>query len=188
MVEELELLEPTGFGNPAPVFRSEAVVESIRACGRDGSTLQLSLIEGDTARKGVAFHMGHLAQQPWQSVDALFVPARNEFKGNVSVQLQYKALRAPEHSVGLPGDKALFEGLMQEIITLSQNKDPIQPEPVKAIRMAEWKAMVRNAAGRGVLMIGWERNLLLEAAGLGCDLCYGTVSDRRGFTTVLCQA
>ena len=187
MADELELLEPTGYGNPAPVFRAEARVESMRRCGRDGGTLQLSLMDGGTARRGVAFHMGQLADEPWQDVDVLFVPARNEFRGTVSVQLQYRSVRAAEHSVSLPPDKALFESLLQEIVTLSQNNNRIPEEPLPSVTVAGLKKMARDAAGRGLLLLGRERNRLLEAAALGCDLCCGAVRDRRGFSTLLCQ-
>ena len=76
------------------MFRAEAQIETIRACGKDGNTLQMSLIEGDAARKGVAFHKGYLAREGWRDVDVLFVPTRNEYRGDVSVQLQYRCIRA----------------------------------------------------------------------------------------------
>ena len=97
-LKELELLEPTGCGNPAPVFLlSGASVQSLRRVGRDGSHLQLSLLtQENTYVRGIGFFMGEEAEKDHMDVDLLYRPVRNEFNGRVSVEAQVSALRASD--------------------------------------------------------------------------------------------
>lgn len=95
-LKELDLLEPTGCGNPPPVFLlSGASVQSMRRVGRDLSHLQLSLVTPEnTFVRGIAFFMGKEAEKDHMDVDLLYRPVRNEFNGRVSVEAQVSALRA----------------------------------------------------------------------------------------------
>ena len=95
-LKELDLLEPTGCGNPPPVFLlSGASVQSMRRVGRDLSHLQLSLVTPEnTFVRGIAFFMGEEAEKDHMDVDLLYRPVRNEFNGRVSVEAQVSALRA----------------------------------------------------------------------------------------------
>lgn len=92
---ELDLLEPTGYGNPVPVFLlSGAQVQSIRRVGRDLSHLQLQLLTPEsTLVKGIAFSMGEEAEKDHLDIDVLYRPVRNEFNGRTSIEAQISALR-----------------------------------------------------------------------------------------------
>lgn len=93
-VEELSAMEPTGFGNPAPVFLVRgASVQSARRVGKDHSHLRISLLEGNAERSGIGFGLGDEADHALRTVDALFRPDRNEYNGRVSAQIQVQALR-----------------------------------------------------------------------------------------------
>ena len=98
VLEALEQLEPTGCGNPAPVFLlSGASVQSLRRVGRDGNHLQLSLLtQENTYVRGIGFFMGEEAEKDHMDVDLLYRPVRNEFNGRVSVEAQVSALRASD--------------------------------------------------------------------------------------------
>ena len=91
----LDLLEPTGYGNPAPVFMlSGAQVQSMRRVGRDLSHLQLQLLTLEsTLVKGIAFSMGEEAEKDHLDIDVLYRPVRNEFNGHTSIEAQISALR-----------------------------------------------------------------------------------------------
>lgn len=91
----LDLLEPTGYGNPVPVFLlSGAQVQSMRRVGRDLSHLQLQLLTPEsTLVKGIAFSMGDEAEKDHMDVDVLYRPVRNEFNGRTSIEAQISALR-----------------------------------------------------------------------------------------------
>ena len=91
----LDLLEPTGYGNPAPVFMlSGAQVQSMRRVGRDLSHLQLQLLTPEsTLVKGIAFSMGEEAEKDHLDIDVLYRPVKNEFNGRTSIEAQISALR-----------------------------------------------------------------------------------------------
>ena len=95
---DLDLLEPTGFGNPPPVFLlSGAQVQSMRRVGRDLSHLQLQLLTPEnTLVKGIAFSMGEEAEKDHLDIDVLYRPVRNEFNGRTSIEAQVTALRPAE--------------------------------------------------------------------------------------------
>ena len=92
---ELDLLEPTGYGNPVPVFLlSGAQVQSMRRVGRDLSHLQLQLLTPEsTLVKGIAFSMGEEAEKDHLDIDVLSRPVKNEFNGRTSIEAQISALR-----------------------------------------------------------------------------------------------
>ena len=93
---ELDRLEPTGCGNPSPVFLlSGASVRSMRRVGRDLSHLQLSLLTPEnTSVRGIAFSLGEEAEKEHTDVDLLYRPVRNVFNGRTSIEAQVTALRA----------------------------------------------------------------------------------------------
>ena len=90
----LDALEPTGAGNPPPLFRMKnAQIRSMRQVGRDGSHLKLSLLEDSaTPVEAIAFSMGSLAEQHPQALDLLYRPVLNDFRGRVSIEAQVDAV------------------------------------------------------------------------------------------------
>ena len=93
-LEKLSLLEPTGCGNPPPLFLlSGASVQSMRRVGRDMNHLQMTLLSDQAILKGIAFSMGPEADKAYQTVDILYRPTLNEFRGKISVEAQVTALR-----------------------------------------------------------------------------------------------
>lgn len=184
LIDALGQLQPTGFGNPAPVFLARGVqVQLMRKVGREQQHLKLSLLDGNSVRDGIAFSMGHLADEGFDTADVLFSPERNEFMGRVTAQLQVQALRPAEGTAPLPGEDALFQAVLQEITWLAANDKRIyQPQPITPA--AARKLM---QSGRGVLLIAHERE---KAAALlvdtQADAAVGRVKDVRAFNTVLC--
>ena len=61
-IESLDRLQPTGFGNPAPVFLSRGNFQSLRRCGRDGAHLQFSFAGAHASLSGVYFR-----REPWRT-------------------------------------------------------------------------------------------------------------------------
>lgn len=184
LVEALALLQPTGYGNPAPVFLSRgAQVQLMRKVGRDQQHLKLSLLDGNSVRDGIAFSMGHLADEGFDMVDVLFSPERNEFMGRVTAQLQVQAMRPAEGTAPLPPEDVLFRGVLQEITTLAANDNRIPP--VEVITPAAARKLMHS--GRGVLLIAHERekaaSMLVDTLA---DAAMGQVKDVRAFNTVLC--
>ena len=114
-VAGLEALQPTGFGNPAPVLRSEsALVMESRPVGAEGAHLKLTLSEHSVHRGGIFFRAGALAGRLPETVDALFTPKLNTFMGRTEVQLELKSIKS--------GD------VMSEIAAKVEEEDELQHE------------------------------------------------------------
>ena len=98
-LSELGQLEPTGCGNPPPVFLlSGASVQSKRCVGRDLSHLQLSLLTPEnTYVRAIAFSMGEEAENEYTDVDLLYRPVLNAFNGRVSVEAQVSAIHPSDY-------------------------------------------------------------------------------------------
>ena len=91
-IRSLEALQPTGFGNPAPLFRATASVVDARAVGAEGAHLKLTLAQGGHRLGGIAFRAGARAGALAGEVDALFVPKMNTYMGRTEPQLEVRAL------------------------------------------------------------------------------------------------
>jgi len=91
-IASLEALQPTGFGNPAPLFRAVASVVDARAVGAEGAHLKLTLAQGGHRLGGIAFRMGSRAGALSEEADALFVPKLNTWMGRTEAQLEVRAL------------------------------------------------------------------------------------------------
>ena len=97
LVAALDGLQPTGFGNPAPVFRVRAELIEARAVGAEGAHLKLTLAQNGARLGGIAFREGRRAAALMAGaekcpLDALFVPKLNTYMGRVSAQLEVQAL------------------------------------------------------------------------------------------------
>ncbi|MBQ8555777.1 MAG: single-stranded-DNA-specific exonuclease RecJ [Clostridia bacterium] len=184
MIDRLAAIQPTGYGNPNPVFlvRDTHLQQSMRV-GKTRAHLKLTLLEGATLRDGIAFGKGDLADEGLERVDVLFTPERNEFRGRVTPQLMVDAITPAQGAVTLPEAGLLFRCTLQEIDSLAANDTRI-PVPVDTLTLPAAKKLLQ--AGRGVLLIGHEREnaarMLTEAA---LDTAIVQVKDMRAFNTLL---
>jgi len=94
----LKFLEPTGYGNPNPVFMARNVkVKSVRTVGADAKHLKLILEdESGYAHDAIGFRLGDWQKHMPPRVDVMFTYEPNEYNGRVSYQLNLKDLRAAE--------------------------------------------------------------------------------------------
>ena len=94
LLKYLNWLQPTGMGNPAPIFMSSGLhVTRQRAVGVDGSHLKMSITDGKITYDAIAFRQGYwLAQLP-QRIDLMYLFELNEYNGQVSLQLNVKDIR-----------------------------------------------------------------------------------------------
>ncbi len=94
LLKYLEWLQPTGMGNPAPIFMSSGLkVTRQRAIGSDGSHLKLSVTDGNITYDAIAFRQGHWIAQLPPYVDLMYTFELNEFNGQVSLQLNVRDIR-----------------------------------------------------------------------------------------------
>jgi single-stranded-DNA-specific exonuclease len=99
LLKQLEQLQPTGYGNPEPVFISRKVkVQSSRAVGADSKHLKLSLTDGRVTVDAIGFRLGDLLPNLPPMVDVLYTFEANEYNGRTSLQLNLKDIKP----AGLP--------------------------------------------------------------------------------------
>ncbi len=95
LLKELDQLQPTGYGNPHPVFIARDLrVARSRTVGRDQSHLKLTLSDGRKTLDAIAFRQGHWQENMPPRVDVIFTFERNEWQGYVNLQLNVKDIRA----------------------------------------------------------------------------------------------
>jgi single-stranded-DNA-specific exonuclease len=102
LYEELERLQPFGFGNPVPVFVSRSVrVLSARAVGAEGRHLKLYVADqSGKSWDAIAFRQGHWAGCVPSWIDLAYVLEKNEWNERISLQLNVQDL----HSAGVTED------------------------------------------------------------------------------------
>jgi single-stranded-DNA-specific exonuclease len=101
ILNDIRQLEPTGRGNPEPVFASyDLEVRYARAVGREGSHLKLRVRAGKNDFDAIAFRQGYwLADMP-ERIDLAYRFEINEFNGRATLQLNVKDIRAAEEENG----------------------------------------------------------------------------------------
>jgi single-stranded-DNA-specific exonuclease len=95
VLEHLEYLEPTGYGNPSAVFVSRDVkVKSFRGVGSEGRHLKISFDdECGGFCDAIGFRMGNLQSSLTPHVDILYNMELNEYNGRKSLQLNLKDIK-----------------------------------------------------------------------------------------------
>ena len=95
LVDELDRLEPTGFGNPQPLLLWRAArVRDRRRVGRGGAHLRLRLTAGaGGALDAIGFGLGERGVGLPELVDLAFRPERNRWNGRSRLQLNLQDIR-----------------------------------------------------------------------------------------------
>ncbi len=94
LLKQLEGLQPTGYGNPEPVFISRKVkVQSARTVGADSKHIKLSLTDGRFTVDAIGFRLGDLLPNLPPLVDVLYTFEVNEYNGRVNLQLNLKDIK-----------------------------------------------------------------------------------------------
>ena len=135
-IEDLELLEPCGSGNPRPTCcLTNAVLESVTPTG-GGKHLRLRLKKFDRSFSCIYFSATEetLGAQAGDYVDAAFSPQINEYRGHRNVQLVIEDLRRTDP---MPLCRALLRGE----IPAGTEKALILPE--RANFVALWNRLKR---------------------------------------------
>lgn len=86
---ELAKLEPTGEGNPTPVFVvRDVTAKQVSKVGKLGEHLKLIVSDGTIALPAIAFGFGELSNSMPAKFDLAFYFSENEFRGRKEFQLQ----------------------------------------------------------------------------------------------------
>ncbi len=154
-IEDLELLEPCGSGNPRPVCCvTDAVLESVTPTG-GGKHLRLRLGKFERSFSCIYFSQteDELPAQAGDFVDAAFSPQINEYRGHRNVQLVIEDLRRADY---MPTCRALLRG------ELPANAEKALFEPQRADFVALWNRLKRMG---GAVSGDAEQTLRLLADG-----------------------
>lgn len=95
LLEYLDWLQPTGLGNPIPVFLTRGVqVRRYQSIGKDREHLKLTVTDGWITYDAIAFRQGHWASQMPATIDMMFTYELNEYNGRSMPQLNVRDLRS----------------------------------------------------------------------------------------------
>jgi single-stranded-DNA-specific exonuclease len=95
ILEDLQLLEPTGIDNPMPLFASRNVsVRQARPVGREDSHLKLLLDAGSNTFDAIAFRQGYWLEDMPDLIDIAYRFEVNTFNGRSTLQLNIKDIKA----------------------------------------------------------------------------------------------
>ena len=95
LVQAFSTMQPTGFGNPAPVFCVRGVhTTDVRAIGKEGVHLRMRLSGGGELRSAIGFRMGERAKAMPEVIEAVLGLSINEWQDKRSVQCELRQLQA----------------------------------------------------------------------------------------------
>jgi single-stranded-DNA-specific exonuclease len=95
VMEHLDLLEPTGYGNPQVNLISRGLqVRNARTVGSEAKHLKLTVSQGGIVFDAIAFRQGHWMEKLPLVVDLLYRFEVNEFRGQKRFQLNVRDLKA----------------------------------------------------------------------------------------------
>jgi single-stranded-DNA-specific exonuclease len=97
LLNDLEGLQPTGYGNPQPVFVSRNLkVGYPKTVGKDSAHLKMSVTDGWITFDAIAFRQGHWLGKLPGRIDVLYTFEKNEFNGRSYLQLNVRDIRAAD--------------------------------------------------------------------------------------------
>lgn len=95
LVQAFSAMQPTGFGNPAPVFCVRGVHSTdVRAIGKENAHLRMRLSSGGEMRNAIGFRMGDRVQTMPEVVDAVVGLSINVWQERRSVQCELRQVNA----------------------------------------------------------------------------------------------
>jgi len=96
-VKHLQMLEPFGQGNPAPIFATKGVhrISPPRCVGVKGDHLQIAISDNTASVRCIGFGMGKLEKKilETESFSVAYEPQFNTYNGNTTVQFLLKDIQ-----------------------------------------------------------------------------------------------
>jgi single-stranded-DNA-specific exonuclease len=94
IIEYLDWLEPTGYGNPQALFCSrDLIVRNSRTVGKENSHLKMTVSDGWVTYDAIAFRQGQWQEHMPSKIDLMYTFEVNEFRGRKSLQLNVRDLK-----------------------------------------------------------------------------------------------
>ena len=189
-VRAMGALEPTGCGNPEPIFRTTVKLIEARAIGAQGSHLRLLCAENGARRTGIYFGAGELAGGLGEEAEILFTPQLNSWNSRIDVQLRLCALREMNTSARIDAANGREGLLLRRFLTeLFYNRRISCTRSAVILTMQELKFRLEgNMQGTWILCAGLQDAKRIAAAMEPCplDLSIGELpGDARAFNTLV---
>ena len=197
-VAALGALQPCGYGNPSPVFRTvPAQVMEKRSCGTNGAHLQLTLMQEGCQLRSIYFGGGALAGELPNELDALYAPEIHVWKSFTSVQLQIKALKNIDAMAVLASKIPSEDYLQRDFLTkilyngsiIHDGADDCSENGVKAVSPEALRELLKDPQGTLIVCadLGQAGELLKALDGIAPDLAFGNApGDPRRFNALWC--
>jgi len=116
-VHALQALEPTGCGNPKPVFRASVHLIEKRAIGAQGAHLRLIASQNGMRRTGIFFGAGNRADLLGESAEILYTPQINIWNGRTDVQLMLSAMRERDTQAQIQAANSSESAILRNFLT-----------------------------------------------------------------------
>ena len=195
LVDAFSAMQPTGFGNPAPVFCVRGVhTTEIHTMGKDGAHLRMKLAQGSDMRNAIGFRMGERMNTLPEVVEAILSLSINTWQDRRNVQCELRQIQAY-----MPGRAFVSEcqrqadridGAMLDAVRLEGE----QPKRIENMTLKQAEDVLADAFSdgyQGVLLgvhtLAAMKLLNVHLAVLHAQLDYaiGGTTDIRGFNTLV---
>lgn len=188
-VQELRLLEPTGCGNPEPVFLARVHLVEARAIGAQGAHLRLIASEDGARRTGIFFGAGERAGELSEAAEILFTPQLNHWNGRTDVQLRLSALRESQPERRLDAALEEQDALQRRFLTeLLYNRGSCALRAAESIDLAGLQEMLSGSVqGTWILCADCDsvQTILSQMEPYPLDVSIGHLpKDRRAFNAI----
>ena len=189
-VRAMGALEPTGCGNPEPIFRTAVKIIEARAIGAQGSHLRLICSENGVRRTGIYFGAGEMAGSLGDAAEILFTPQLNSWNGRTDVQLRLNALRQTNTFARIDAASDCEGPMLRRFLTeLFYNRHNSCARNAHILSMRELKArLAKGVQGVWILCGGLEaaRRIVDDVDPCPLDLSIGELpGDARVFNTLV---
>ncbi|MBQ7885347.1 MAG: single-stranded-DNA-specific exonuclease RecJ [Clostridia bacterium] len=197
LVQAFASMQPTGFGNPAPVFCVRGVhTTDVRAIGKENAHLRMRLSCGSEMRSAIGFRMGDKVKGMPEVIEAVVGLSINVWQDRRSVQCELRQLRPY-----MPAKAFLSECHERQneidaaVIAALQLPDaPVDPARVERMKLEEAKQVLSGelfTAYQGTLLcvhtLASLKMLNIHLAILHAQLDYAmhALDDIRSFNTLV---
>lgn len=194
-VDAFSAMQPTGFGNPAPVFCVRGVhTTDVRTIGKDGAHLRMRLAQGSDMRSAIGFRMGDRAANLPEVIEAIITLSINVWQDKRSVQCELRQMQAY-----MPGKAFIAECQRQsERISNAMLSTLCLPdqkaENIERMTLEQAKTVLANEFEKGYqgILIGVHTlaalkllNVHLAVMHAQLDYVLEKTEDIRGFNTLV---
>ena len=195
LVDAFSAMQPTGFGNPAPVFRVRGVhTTEIHTMGKDGAHLRMKLAQGSDMRNAIGFRMGERMNTLPEVVEAILSLSINVWQDRRSVQCELRQIQAY-----MPGRAFVSECQRQADRIDSAMLDAVrlegeQPKQIENMTLKQAEDVLADAFSEGYqgVLLGVHTlaamkllNVHLAVLHAQLDYAIGGTADIRGFNTLV---